>query len=118
MWISRNIAYMDTDEGMINTGASNSGIDTRIASVSGDGSRQCELINPPGIVSVPASEDDVVVINTKSGLMCLGVRTPYFGKDVEAGDVLIRSGTHASIRLSTDGSIRVTGKLYLNEEEV
>ena len=118
MWISRNIADMDSDDGIINTGTLSSGIDTRIASVSGDGNRQCELINTPGIVSVPAEDDDVVVINTKSGLMCLGVRTPYYGNDVEPGDVLIKSGTRASIKLSTDGSICIEGKLYLNGKEV
>lgn len=109
MWISRNILSRRTKT-VVDTASSDSGIDTRVSAVSGEGKGQCEIINPPGMLSVPGRYNDIFVIPTERGQACLGVRVPYYERNIEPGEVLIMSDGGASIKLSNDGKVYINGK--------
>ena len=111
MWISRNIISRSSKP-VVDTASADSGIDNRVSAVSAQGKGQCEIINPPGILSVPGRYNDIFVIPTERGQACIGVRIPYYERNIEPGEILLMSDGGASIKLSNNG------KVYINGEEI
>ena len=109
MWLSKNIRNKK-QKSMVDTASSDSGIDTRVSAVSGEGKGQCQIVNPAGIVSVPGKYNDVVLLPTEKGMMCIGVRMPYYERNIEPGEILLMSDGGASIRLANDGKGYITGR--------
>lgn len=109
MWLSRKMKPKAA-KSMVETAASDSGIDTMVAAFSGQGRGKCEIINPPGILSVPGKNNDIVVLPAEGRQLCIGVRVPYYENDIEPGEVLIRSDGGASIRLCNDGKVYINGR--------
>ncbi len=109
MWISRNMASK-TRKSFLDTAASDSGTDTRVSAISGEGKGQCEIVNPPGILSVPGRNNDIFIIPTERGQACLGVRVPYYEKNVKPGEVLLMSDGGATIKLANDGKVYINGR--------
>ena len=109
MWLSRSMAPKK-EKSIAETAASGSGIDTRIAAVSGQGKGQCEMVNPPGILSLPGENNNIVVIPSGSRQLCIGVKVPYYEHDIEPGEVLIMSDGGASIKLCNDGKVYINGR--------
>ena len=109
MWLSRNIRRRKSAS-VAETAASDNGIDTRVSAVSAQGKGQCEIVNPPGIISVPGKNNNLVIIPADGRQMCIGVRVPYYENNIEPGEVLIMSDGGASIRLANDGNVYINGR--------
>ncbi len=111
MWISRNLVPKKPDS-LVDTAAANCGINTKLSAVSGSGKGQCEMVNPPGIVSLPGKHNDIVIIPTEKGQLCMGVRMPYYEDNVKPGEVLIMSDGGAYIKLANDGKVYINGQEF------
>ena len=71
--------------------------------------RLLPVIAPGGYAWMPAPGQRVLVLQDGACIAgCVQGET-----DLQPGDVLIHAGT-ASIRLGTDGTVRITGQIYVN----
>lgn len=124
MWIAKNInkSVEDGQNGL--AGIVRAGADRRVSASADNGISDYSIVNPSGILSVPNSSDDAVVISTASGQMCIGVRGSYYGFYPEPGEIIIYNSKGSKIWLKNDGTIQVdgnieiTGKVTINGEEV
>ena len=72
--------------------------------------RLLPVIAPGGYTWLPLPGQRVLVLNDGAACIAGSVQD---GTALEPGDVLIHAGD-GSIRLSADGTIRITGQVYLN----
>lgn len=111
MWISRKIGKIKEPQGAV-TGTVKGSTNVRLSTASVDGSGACSMVCVPGIISIPASGDRVIVLQTADGSVCLGVRVPHYDGTIEPGELLLQSSGGASIKLANNG------KVYINGQEV
>ena len=85
------------------------------ALVSGTEYRGCELLCPGGVLRLPKTGEEQLLIKTEDGsvLVC-GVEIP---EGLSEGDILIKNG-QASLCLRSDGSIEIYGKVLINGSEL
>ncbi len=93
------------------------GAEQRVAVSALDGRSQFGLVAPAGMVYIPPSDSDAVVVQTDSGRMCLGIRMSQSLSPMEAGELMIYSQGGASITLKNNGNVIISGKLVINGEE-
>lgn len=109
MWISMNLSN-NNQNSPVDTAAADCGIDTTVSAMSAQGKGKCEIVNPPGMISVPGKYNDMVIVHTDSGMMCIGVRMPYYERNIEPGEILLMSDGGATIKLSNDGNVYINGR--------
>ncbi|MBR2177155.1 MAG: hypothetical protein IJ861_09460 [Clostridia bacterium] len=109
MWIARNFAA-----GKSRTAASagyvNNSADRRVSAAADGGTGQYALVGPSGFIYVPTKEEEVVLVQTVSGPMCIGVRTGYHGLIIEPGEIILKSAGGAILKLANDGKIYCNGR--------
>ena len=111
MWIPKKLLRIKEQPDAV-TGMVKGSANVRLSTASVDGSGACSMVSVPGIVSIPTDGDQVVVLQTADGAVCLGVRLPYYDGTVEPGEIFLSSSGGASIKLANDG------KVYINGQEV
>ena len=109
MWLSEQFAERreaaSSGFGEVTIGADRSAVLT-----AGREQRLLPVISPGGYVWLPQPGQRVLVLE-EGGPCVAGAVQPEAA--LSPGDVLIHAGT-ASIRLSTDGTVRITGQVYVN----
>ena len=119
MWISKNIAENTGSENIAMTGSIGGSIDLRVSAASGDGTGRCAMILPPGVISLPERDEEAVMLHTRSGSLCIGVKKGYYGGNIEPGETIICSSGGAEIKLTQNGEIHIfCDKIFINEQEV
>lgn len=108
MWISKNIAE-DPDNRAASAGSVGNSANLRISANSADGSGQCAMVTPPGIYSLPMRNQDAVVLQTKNGPVCVGLRMGMFRGEIEPGEIVLRSYGGAEIKLDNEGKVWING---------
>ncbi len=116
MWLSRQTAPFRrsaaADRGVVTIGGGTPAV------YSGVERRGLPVYGPGGYYWRPARGDSVLILKTgaEGEAPCVLGREMDAGAAVEAGEILITNGSGASIRLGADGSLYLTGVLYLNGE--
>lgn len=67
------------------------------------------VVAPYGVICMPVAGEESVVIPTTSGNVALGVVSPKV-KDLQPGELMLKSAGGATIRLSNDGYVYINGK--------
>lgn len=90
--------------------------DRRISASALNGTGQFSIVSPWGVESIPASDNDAVIVAGDSERMCIGVkqRTNSFG--LQPGEVVLHAGDDTYIHLRADGVIDICGQVYINGE--
>lgn len=109
MWLGKAM-ITDSSSVAAAAGGVKTSADRRVTAAAESGRSQYAMVAPPGIVSSPAAGSDAVVMQTSSGQLCIGVRTPYHGYDTEPGEVLLYSAGGAVLRVANDGKVYVNGR--------
>ena len=112
MWLSRQTAgnrrTAAADRGRVTIGGMTPAV------YSGAERRNLPLFGPGGYYWRPEQGDSVLILKTGEEGEAPCVLGREAAGEVAAGEILIANGRGASIRLGADGSIRLTGALYLN----
>ncbi len=109
MWISKNIISQN-DGISASSGKVGHSTNLRVSAVSGNGTGQLIMMTPPGIYSLPTGNQPSVVLQTKNGPVCIGMRMGAFSGVIEPGEIILRSSGGAEIRLSNDGNVYINGR--------
>lgn len=115
MWLARQ-AVLGTREapGEITVGAVTIGGGTPAVETAGE-QREVELVGPGGYAWKPRADQQVLLLRTEDGAnLAVGLVGGAAPGDLAPGEVLITSAGGAALRLKNDGSIRLTGTLYIN----
>lgn len=111
MWLSKNIVKRNRSISC-SAGKIKQSADRRIAASAVDGTGQFSLVAPSGMICIPKKDEEAVVIPTDSGRMCIGVRIPENGYELEAGEVALYSAGGATIFLKNNGKVIINGEEY------
>lgn len=88
------------------------------ALVSGKEYRGCELLCPGGVLRLPKTGEEQLLIKTEDGsVLAAGVCDVEIPEGLSEGDILIKNG-QASLCLRSDGSIEIYGKVLINGSEL
>lgn len=118
MWITRNLLKENNDS-PASVSIVGSSADVSVSAASEKGTEHCAMVVPAGMISVPMSDDETVLLETKDCPVCLGVKIGYYGKPYSPGEVILFSRGGSTILLDNQGDIHITaGHLYLNGEEI
>ncbi len=114
MWISKSISKISDSkkayEGVITQGA-----DRRISVNGSSGVGHLPIAAPAGIICIPKSSHDAVIVPTDMGQICIGVRVPYNELELEPGEILLYSNNQETrITLKNSGTIIIHGNITLD----
>ncbi len=76
--------------------------------------RELELASPGGYFWKPKAEQQALVLRTDDGGRLAAGILSEAPEDLEPGEVRLVSAGGAEIRLGNDGSVQITGTLYIN----
>ena len=110
MWLSEQFAETTETPASVIGEVSIGGARSAVVSA-GREQRLLPVIAPGGYAWVPLPGQRVLVLN--EGAPCIA-GSVQGETELAPGDVLIHAGD-SSIRLSADGTIRITGQVYLND---
>ena len=80
--------------------------------------RGCELLCPGGVLRLPKTGEEQLLIKTEDGsVLTAGVCGVEIPEGLSEGDILIKNG-QASLCLRSDGSIEIYGKVLINGSEL
>lgn len=87
------------------------------ALVSASEKRGVEIIAPAGVLRLPKTGEEQLMIKTDEGSFAvLGLCADEIPDDLEAGDILIKNGD-ASICIRSNGRVEIIGTLVINGSE-
>ena len=109
MWLTSFMAK-NIKEQVAATAGSVSGADSSTVQVEASQRHlNVPLIAPYGVVCVPPSGEQAVLVHTLSGDACVGVTSPACS-ELEPGEIMLRSAGGATLVLKNDGRVLVNGK--------
>ncbi len=96
------------------TGRVTNGIKSRVAAEGSSGTSMLSLVAPPGMEYVPHRDEDAVILSEDNRRLFMGIRMNRTENDLKAGELLLYSKGGASIYLTNDGEIMITGTVIIN----
>ncbi len=79
--------------------------------------RNLPIVMPFGVSYVPSLGENVVVLETEGGPVCIGVLNTA-AKELKSGELKLYSKGGASITLKNDGTVNIEGNVFINGVEV
>ena len=110
MWLSKSIRKRSSGAAA-STASVSHGADRRVTAAGESGTGQYSSVLPAGVCSVPGKNEEAVIVETNSGRLCLGVKSPYHSFTAEPGEVALYSSGGAVIHLKNDGTIHIRGEI-------
>lgn len=110
MKLTKRLIKRKRTEMICSSGKISAGADRRISTNDIDGASQSSIVAPFGLICIPASNADGVVVPTSAGSMCIGMRIPYNNFDLQPGEVMLYSSGGATLVLKNDGKIYANGR--------
>ena len=115
MWLAKQAALSDRErQGAVTTGEVTISGESPGAKAAGE-LRELELAAPEGICWKPRAGQQMLLLHADDGSeLAAGVLGQAAPADLAPGELLLTSAGGAVLRLKNDGSIRITGALYIN----
>lgn len=112
MWLSKKISQEKNKKTTFTAEVTNSG--SSITAQSSNEHRDIKLIAPQGISYAPESGENCLLIKTEDEVAALGI--PVKDKNLDEGEIMLYAGD-ASITLTKDGKIYLSGRVFINGVE-
>lgn len=115
MWLAKQAALSDRErQGAVTTGEVTISGGSPGAKADGE-LRGLELAAPEGVYWKPRAGQQMLLLHADDGSeLAAGVLGQAAPADLAPGELLLTSAGGAVLRLKNDGSIRITGALYIN----
>ncbi len=112
MWLSKKISQSKKKNSSCSAEVTSSG--SNITVQGSDEYRDISLLAPEGIAYVPTRGKECVLLPIGNKVVALG--TAVSEKSLNEGEIMLYSGD-GSITLKNDGSIHISGRVYINGTE-
>ena len=116
MWISKQITKSPDDIPNITTADITHAGNAEISAQAAIEYRDVPIIAPFGIAYSPPVEQSALIASVGNSNFCVGVTMP--NKNLSSGDLLLYSGSSASILLKANGTIEINGNVKINGKTI
>ncbi len=109
--------YRGNREGLYcDTGRVTNSVKGSVAAQGTGGASQLSMVTPGGVEYVPDRDDEAVILWGNKRRLFIGKRRNTTSNNLKPGELLLYSKGGASIYLTNEGEIRITGTVTINGE--